>query len=265
MPFLAKRVFDYDPIEIPAEWGLRDIKSGMAYSLCSTLECVDCGVVFLDYRFSDQELNRLYNNYRDSVYNDLRTRYEPDYINTIPSYNSRHAYIEAVEEYISQYIPDRPVVLDWGGGSGINSPFRFKAQFLHVYDVSGVSVLAEAKSVTFDECLNTFYDLVVCSQVLEHVPYPLIVLENLKSMLKRNTILYLEVPLEGIFQESGQGRPRGSMKRHWHEHINFFSPESLIAMAHYCDLEILESRVMQVNLEYRKSCIQTLICRYSSA
>src|SRR6516164_9174099 len=46
MPFVAKRVFDWEPVEITDEWGLRDIQRGMAYPLCNSMRCGTCGVVF---------------------------------------------------------------------------------------------------------------------------------------------------------------------------------------------------------------------------
>lgn len=261
MPFLAKRVFNHDPVEITADWGLRDLRPGMAYSLCNTLECADCGAIFLDYRFSDKELSRLYKNYRGPEYNIMRTGFEPSYAATASYYQGRAAYLEAVEAVLSPYLPSQPRVLDWGGGSGVNSPFRFLAGPLHVYDISDVDVCAEATRVSHEECLVNAYDLIVCSQVLEHVSYPVHVLQEITRLLRPETLLYLEVPLEEVFSIAGNCINRGSTKRHWHEHINFFSPASLEALAHTCGLHILAYTSMHVSLGWRESAVQMLICK----
>lgn len=261
MPFLAKRIFNQEPVEITEAWGLRDLRPGMAYSLCNTLECEDCGVLFMDYRFSDYELSLLYKDYRGAEYNTLRTRFEPGYRVTASQYQGRAAYLDDVEHILSPYLPARPDVLDWGGDSGINSPFRFHANLLHVYDISSVDVCAEATKVSLEACRQHRYDLVSCSQVLEHVPHPFELLKEIVSHLRPETILYLEVPLEEIFRTSQDASPRGERKRHWHEHINFFSPSSLVALARTCGLEILASQPLPVALGWRNSEIQMMICR----
>jgi len=260
MPFLAKRIFNHDPVEITVDWGLRDLRQGMAYSLCNTLECTDCGAIFLDYRFSEKELSLLYKDYRGTEYSALRSIYEPAYAGTASHYHGRAGYLEAVEAVLSPYLPCHPRVLDWGGDSGINSPFRFQAGPLHIYDISGVEVCAEATRVSREECHTNAYDLIVCSQVLEHVSYPVRVLWEITQLLRPETVLYLEVPLEEVFRTSGNSSARGSAKRHWHEHINFFSPASLEALARSCGLHILSYQSLQVSLGWRESAVQMLIC-----
>lgn len=263
MPFLAKRIFGHDPVEITEEWGLRDLRLGMAYSLCNTLECKDCGAVFLDYRFSDHELSLLYSGYRSPEYNEMRERFEPSYAVTAAHYQGRAPYLDAVETFLSPYLPNRPKVLDWGGDSGVNSPFRFKAAPIHVYDVSGAAVCPEAISVSYEQCLINDYDLITCSQVLEHVPQPIQLLKQVSRLLHPKTILYLEVPLEELFRIEKEGIYRGSAKRHWHEHINFFSPTSLKALSKTCGLQILAQEIIQVSLGWRDSMVQALICQAS--
>ena len=51
MPFVADRIFGWRPTEISPEWGLRDIPAGMACSICKTMMCEDCGMLFLDMLF----------------------------------------------------------------------------------------------------------------------------------------------------------------------------------------------------------------------
>ena len=64
MPFISHRAFNWRPVVIDETWGLNSIKKGNAYSLCNSLFCKRCGFLFLDIRFSDDELSRLYENYR---------------------------------------------------------------------------------------------------------------------------------------------------------------------------------------------------------
>jgi hypothetical protein len=261
MPFIAKRIFNHDPVEITHAWGLRDLRPGMAYSICSTLECKDCGVMFLDYRFSEYEQSLLYRDYRGEEYNALRIRFEPGYAATSEQYKGRAAYLDAVEGFLSSYLPAQPRVLDWGGGSGINSPFRFSAGTLHVFDISGVAPCPQATAVTLADCCNYPYDLISCAQVLEHVPYPVDFVRQILTALRPSTLLYLEVPLEGLFREDLAGLSRGEHKRYWHEHINFFSPASFKALALTCGLEIVAAQSLPISLGWREAEIQMLLCR----
>lgn len=260
MPFVANRVFGHEPIEIAEEWGLRDIRHGMAYSLCSTVECLACGVLFLDYRFSQRELALLYRDYRGPDYTDTRLKFEPGYAAVANHYGGRAAYISEVEKWLADLLPAKPRVLDWGGDSGVNAPFRFACSTLHVYDISGVEPCPEALGVSLADCAREYYDLISCIQVLEHVPYPLQVLEQATKLMGHSTILYIEVPLEELFTKELVNGERGRLKRHWHEHINFFSPSSLTAMAASLGISVIGSRTMPVDLGWKQAWIQMFAC-----
>jgi hypothetical protein len=64
MPFVAHRVFGWEPVEITEDWGLKTINNGMAYSVRNSLLCDNCGHLFLDIRFNESEMNSLYEGYR---------------------------------------------------------------------------------------------------------------------------------------------------------------------------------------------------------
>jgi SAM-dependent methyltransferase len=260
MPFVAKRAFGYDPIEISADWGLRDLRAGMAYCVCSTLECADCQALFLDYRFSDDEMSHHYADYRGAEYTAMRAQFEPSYLATAGHFQGRAAYLDEVERHLLHVVPTSPRILDWGGDCGINTPLRFRARAIDVYDISGVETCPEARRVSLNECLSKEYDLITCSQVLEHVPNPVGMLREIKHAMRSGTILYLEVPLEEIFRSETATGPRGRAKRHWHEHVNFFSPASLQALARVCGLRVLAHDTLNVSLGWREAAVQMLVC-----
>ena len=122
MPFVAYRVFGHEPLEILPEWGFRDLRPGMAYTLCNSLQCRECGLLFLDYRFTDAQMAALYTGYRDERYTRERDRFEPGYGATAArGFENRAAYIAKVEQWLAPHLPAQPAVLDWGGGNGINT------------------------------------------------------------------------------------------------------------------------------------------------
>ena len=79
MPFVAKRIFNWEPVTIDRSWGLETIPEGKLYPLCNSLICRVCGFVYLDMRFSDSEMEALYRGYRDESYVSERERFEPGY------------------------------------------------------------------------------------------------------------------------------------------------------------------------------------------
>jgi SAM-dependent methyltransferase len=244
MPFVAYRVFGHVPLEILPEWGFRDLRSGTAYTLCNSLQCRQCGMLFLDYRFTDTQMAALYAGYRDARYTQERDRFEPGYAAAAaPGFEKRSAYIAAVENWLAPRLPGRPAVLDWGGGGGLNSPFRGRAAILHIYDISSVYCVEGAEPITPEQFHRWHYDLVVCSQVFEHVPRPFELIKSMLSALSKGTLLYLEVPYEALVREFPGSRDLASRKRHWHEHINFFTPDALVCLLERAGLDFIDHQI----------------------
>lgn len=261
MPFVAKRVFGQQPVRITAEWGMRDLLPGMAYTLCNSLQCQECGGLFLDYRFTDEQMSALYLGYRDERYNAEREYFEPGYIQSANCFEERAEYISEVEVWLAPHLPERPAVLDWGGATGINTPFRGRGGLHHVYDISGAELVAEAQRADPDRFGLQQYDLVVCSQVLEHVPVPLELIAQIVPVLARNTLFYLEVPHEALMREHPDSLQLAPLKRHWHEHINFFSEGSLHRLIERVGLEVLDSHILSVELGVRKGAVMGILAR----
>jgi len=261
MPFVAKRVFGHEPLEITGHWGLRDLKKGMAYTLCNSVQCQSCGVLFLDYRFTDQQMAALYRGYRDEEYTRQRNDYEPGYAEVAAHYQGREAYSADVERWLSRHVSAEPAVLDWGGGSGLNTPFLNRKNLVHVHDISTVEVVPGALRVGPDDIAGTDYDLVVCSQVLEHVSFPQVLIQELLPALGPHTLLYLEVPHEALMREYPDDLGLASRKRHWHEHINFFTRRGLHCLLERAGLTLLDSHCLPIDLGWRSGEIMGVLAR----
>ncbi|BBR55125.1 class I SAM-dependent methyltransferase [Pseudomonas guariconensis] len=253
MPFVAKRVFDHEPVEITAEWGLRDLRVGMAYTLCNSLQCQACGALFLDYRFSDAQMAALYSGYRGAQYTREREQYEPGYAAIAEHYQGREAYIADIERWLAPHLPERPAVLDWGGGSGLNTPFRGRHSLLHVHDISAVELAEGAEAIGPEQLARGRYDLITCCQVLEHVPSPRALIKQMLPAMDRDTLLYLEVPHEGLMRERPGSLALAASKRHWHEHINFFTELALQRLIEGCGLKRVDSHLLPVDLGWRQA------------
>lgn len=261
MPFVAKRVLGHDPIRIGPDWGLRDLEPGTSYTSCNSLQCQACGTLFLDYRFTDEQMNALYRGYRNEAYTQQRDQYEPGYAATVAcNYLQRHAYIADVETWLAPSLPQRPRVLDWGGGDGANTPFLGRAD-IHVYDISGVAVVPGAKGVQPDQIGQSDYDLVSCCQVLEHAPSPLGVIRDIVPLLSERTLLYLEVPHEQLVREHPASVGLATLKRHWHEHVNFFTEAGLHRLLHRAGLQLMDIHFMDIEIGMRTGQLIGLLAR----
>lgn len=235
MPFVAERALGWQACEITADWGLRSIPTGWAQPLCASLHCPDCGCLFLDMRFDSEEMGRLYSGYRGPAYEAERERHEPGYTAVNRRLLGGDAHIPAVEAFLCPWLPASPAVLDWGGDSGLNTPLRTQASRHDVLDISGRSLVAGAHAVNTPQGP---YDLIVLAHVLEHVPEPDALLRDVRAAMDDATHLYVEVPFEALMRTCEADPAAWRQKRHWHEHINFFSADGLRRLLQRCGLNV---------------------------
>jgi SAM-dependent methyltransferase len=261
MPFIAFRIFGWQPVEITEDFGLRDLSQGNAYSVCNSLGCEDCGLLFLDMRFDGEEMGALYQGYRGPDYTSARERFEPGYVRRNDILVEGSTYIGAVEEILAPHVGTTPRVLDWGGDTGLNTPFKGKASLHHVYEISDKPPIAGAEMVSLDQVRSQSYDLIVSSQVLEHVPSPAESLKEMAAVMRPETLLYLEVPREDLVRNVSGLENRLRAKRHWHEHVNFFTEDAIAAMMQAAGLTPLSMRSHPVSAGGKTSHVFSVLAR----
>lgn len=237
MPFVANRAFGWEPVEITPDWGLRTIPTGLAYPLCNSLQCGDCGLVFLDMRFDEDEMARLYDGYRGEAYTAQRDRFEPGYRVHNESILARAPDTGWVEDFLAPLLPAAPRVLDWGGDDGTNTPFRGKAASVEVFDIAEQPLPDGVGRAGRTDLAPGRHDLIVLSHVLEHTPWPRRILEEVRTAMAPDTLLYVEVPFEKLVAETPDSRRLAGCKKHWHEHVNFFTEPALRALFEGAGLE----------------------------
>lgn len=250
MPFVSHRALDWPPVLIDAEWGLKTVPQGMAYCICNTLHCEHCEFLFLDIRFSDREMERLYDGYYGEDYERLREHYEPGFRERNQALTAPSDLIELTRHYILQYVnPTR--VLDWGGGDGTNTPFKGQGYQTDIFDIDKKATVPGTRSVSKDEIRGVDYDLIVCRQVLEHVPYPADTLAQIRTCMRDDTLLYVELPHEALMVSNNDLSP--GQKKHWHEHINFFSVKAVSNLFEACGFTVLDVRSTPISSDPRLS------------
>ena len=242
MPFVADRALGLAPVRIDESWGLKTIPQGMAHVLCKSILCNSCGFLFLDLRFDDEQMAGLYSGYRGVEYNDLREKYEPGYTARNQELRAGCGYVDKIEEFVSPWLPAGPLsVIDWGGDTGVNTPFRGKAERVDVYDISSEPVLPGVGGVDKQAASTGRYALLVSSMVLEHLPDPAAAVQEMSDSMREDAVLYVEVPFEIIMDQTTAERL--AQKKHWHEHINFFTPDALKSLMKSAGLTVLAEMV----------------------
>ena len=167
--------------------------------------CEDCTFAFYQYRFSQDEENSLYRNYRDSEYQRTREKYECWYTKKVNSSLGNEKDVELQRSRIRDILAANSFdafesVLDYGGNRGATFYYELGTKEKYIYDISGVdTVPGITLARSFEELKNHRFDFIMCNMVFEHVAYPIEMLRKLYELGDYDTIYYIEVPSENPF------------------------------------------------------------------
>ena len=249
-------------------------------ALCRLLECGSCGFRYFDLRYEDEELGRLYAGYREPGYQRARQKHERGYTE---AFNARLGDDAAERNAaLSRFLTRHDVahvvepVVDYGGDTGKYIPDAFIGP-KYVYDISGKATEPGVERIVARETLAGLdARFFLLAHVLEHVPQPLSLVEEIAAVMRPGARLYVELPYERL-DLSWLGRGKGyeawvalaarhREARRWiqgldylsrpilgrappfgllelHEHINFFHEPSLRALLSRAGLKILTIEV----------------------
>ena len=255
----------------------------------NAVHCKNCHFTYYNLRPSNEEIKRLYNNYRGISYQKERQQFESWYTpeinemigNGIVEIESRRKNLEAIfVKYIN--IDNISTVLDYGGDRGQHIPPVLNNKRRYVYEISGVKPIPGVYSLTNLSNKKNYFDIVLCCNVLEHVINPADILTDIKNVIKNKGYLYLELPYDNplfnskldffhfLFNKyfSWKDIAKQVIKmlktkgfKPMHEHINFFSPESLEILLKNNNFEILYNKITKLNFGWTKSKIICTLAR----
>ena len=94
---------------------------------------------------------------------------------------------------------------------------------------------------------------------MEHVSYPHELLEEIIPSMDKNSILYIEVPFEDLVLNERENLH--IKKKHWHEHVNFYSKNSLKYLVENVGLSIFDINELEVNDGSRIYYLFQLACK----
>jgi len=184
-PFLASRIWNKIALDAQLE------------------SCRECTFRFFSPRLTDAEQAKLYAGYRGEEYQKEREAVEPWYtaafnasFDSEESLTTRRAFLSAV---FARELDDKKVatVLDFGGHRGELIAGLFENAKSFVFDVSGVEpVDGVCALATLEDCKAHNFDLIVCSNVMEHVADPRETVEEILKVSGPESLVFFEVPEE---------------------------------------------------------------------
>ena len=192
--------------------------------------CESCGFIFLNPRFSENDFKIKY-----SIIDEMKL--EKKLLKKNPMINldirSQRIY-KLINKFYQQNSNLKPKILDYGGAWGyILNPFINKCK-CYIIDYNkwklpnGVKYLGkDLKNLEID----FQFDIILVLHTLEHIISPKEFLDYLNKYLKKDGIIYIEVPF-GCLKE-------WKILREPLTHINFFSEESLYKLFTLCNLNVI--------------------------
>lgn len=237
-PFLAARVWQREPFAVELR------------------HCNSCDFLFFNPRLEPGEEALLYERYRERRYVDERHASEPWYtdafnasLSSLATFSRRRKAVESALR-CAGVVGEVGKVLDFGGNRGELIASLFPEAEKYVYDISQVDAIPGVQRVTLEDCGAIDFDLIICSNVLEHVALPRLLADQIESAANAGCRIFLEVPCESPLESAMrlrraiQGiilfalRPRIFFSLFkfrtlniMHEHLNFFTPRALATLA----------------------------------
>lgn len=233
-PFLARRIWNRSTFTV------------------DLVRCEHCTFAFYNPRLDNDDLQRLYANYRSDEYLRMRHASEPWYtakfnydLASPESYQKRRAVLAPL---LKKHLGGRSIrrILDHGGDRGDLVAGLLEGAEAFVYDISGIPAAAGVTAVSDPAACRP--DLVINSNVLEHVGFPREIVRSLLDVAA-DGLVFIEVPVEfptgmaRVVRRAAQiglmallhpaiGRYilRPAALYMMHEHINYFTEQSLTTL-----------------------------------
>ena len=236
LPFLSPKMFDYPFCQI------QYMGSNTFYPTLFTnsIKCRSCGLVFSQLRPDADEMERYYKNYGSDSHILERGLFEPDYSNAYGNPELTSEVVKNKEQTVLNFLNGTifyegvATILDYGGGNGISIPDVFEHCSRYVYDLSTELPIPGVTKVKEINNIGTM-DIILLMEVLEHVSYPILVLNQLKPLCKEDTKILITVPHDTSDDLNIEDFPHA-----FHEHINFFSTSSVTALVRSNGFKVLK-------------------------
>lgn len=259
------------------------------FNLC---HCQACGFAFFDYRYSDEEVQKIYKDYRGEVYQQTRNKYDRLYTKRVNELiGSSPVQLknrkDLVNNVLSEYVDGQKAkVLDYGGDMGQYIPSLFDEADKYVFEISGKDSVKGVKLIGDYACLinEKPFTHIMCSHVLEHFSDIDSEIIRVRNLGDDATVFYFEVPFDlpffGSMLDNVQFLFNPAYKKldliktfierrkdktpKMNEHINYFTPVSLEKVLERNGFKVLEKSDVKIDCGYRKGKIIYAVCKLDS-
>lgn len=255
------------------------------------IHCKDCGFAYYSFRPDSVQMQKLYSSYRNGAYQQQRQAcecwYTPE-INDLIGQNEteRENRENNLTEIIKKFVPFDNInkVLDFGGDKGQHIPSVFSDKNLYVYEISGAEPIDGINKLEdVSEVKQHKYDFLMCCNLLEHVSSPQEIVEILKSVVSENGYLYIELPYDSPFYLNVGDFFQFLFNKYFsiltlmkyfvavknekcfkpmHEHINYFTKESVKHLLEENGFEVLYNEVKPLDSGWCKLKVISVLARY---
>jgi hypothetical protein len=219
--------------------------------------CESCTFIQTRVPFHEEDVMKLYADYRSQPYNQERIKYEPTYAAIAARVGQDSIEVKtrtsALTAFLKNALPVDQVrtILDYGGADGRFLPDIRGEKF--VFDVSNIETIAGITRVKSESEL-TQYSLVLLAHVTEHLVYPLALVRKLSDYVEPGGFLYIETPQEITDQQRDDLRTgRRRIELGIHEHLNYYSIRALTGLIQAAGFSIVASKVEPVDIGWIKT------------
>ena len=217
--------------------------------------CEHCSFIQTAIPFSDEEIGRLYADYRSSSYHQERIRYEPEYAAIAEAVGYDPVEVRtrttALAKFLRKQLTADPItILDYGGSDGRFIPDIPGSKF--VYEISNLDPVPGVSRIKSESELGT-YSLVLLAHVTEHVTHPLNMIRKLNAYVQPGGHLYIETPQE-ISEEQRARLKQSALPADIgvHEHINYYCVPAVAALLEAAGFTVVAIESASVDLGWVK-------------
>lgn len=219
--------------------------------------CEHCSFIQTSIPFHEDDLKRLYLDYRSPAYCQQRVHYEPEFAAIAEQVGYDPAEIRvrtsALNAFLRHHLPTNGplTILDYGGSDGRFIPDIPGSKF--VYDISNLDPLPGVTRIQSESELVT-YSLVLLAHVVEHVAHPLHLLQKLREYVRPGGYLYIETPQETTDEQRAKlrnGRARFDLGIH--EHVNYYCVQAVAALLEAAGFSLIATECTHVDAGWAKA------------
>lgn len=215
-------------------------KKGQFNLPANVVICRNCGLTYLNPRWTKSTYFDFYTNHYDKYY-------RPD----IKKISVKKDDVNAIyERFTKAGLLDKPVkhMLDIGSGSGLNLDF-FKLKYpkanfyaiepsdtaVTILKKNAVEVISRDVDTDWHKPVQKKFDLIIMRHVLEHLSDPIAALTKIESTLADDGILYIAVP--------NCANPIAPLLAHWFRavHTYYFNKKTINGILHKSNLHLLKA------------------------